>query len=156
MIDRDASEVESADLLRRFLAGRDVVCPQCGYNLRDLMGDRCPECGEKIVLRVNLAEVKQKLLIAGLVGISAGVGLNGLLLIYVCIRCMIDGWRGGFDTRFTLINLIGFVAEAGALIFWLVCWRRIRRASAVRRSLLVMICWGLTLADIVAFSVLIR
>jgi hypothetical protein len=31
--------------LRVYLAGRDVACPGCRYNLRDLTGRRCPECG---------------------------------------------------------------------------------------------------------------
>ncbi len=32
-------------MLREFLAGRDVFCPQCEYNLRGLDQPRCPECG---------------------------------------------------------------------------------------------------------------
>jgi hypothetical protein len=30
--------------LAAFLADRDVPCPGCGYNLRGLPSDRCPEC----------------------------------------------------------------------------------------------------------------
>src|SRR5688572_24753805 len=39
------ADAAPAGLLRAFLAGRDVSCPNCEYNLRDLAGDRCPECG---------------------------------------------------------------------------------------------------------------
>jgi DNA-directed RNA polymerase subunit RPC12/RpoP len=145
---------ESGELLRQFLAERNVFCPQCEYNLRDLTGERCPECGEKIVLRVNLAEVKQKLLIAGLVGLAAGAGLNGLLLIYFLIRTMIDGSRG--DGRFLAIDSIEFLIVGTALTIWLFCWRRIRRAKVGVRFGLAMACWGLALADIVLFSVMIK
>jgi hypothetical protein len=40
-------------LLASFLADRDVPCPGCGYNLRGLLGSRCPECGEAIELDVR-------------------------------------------------------------------------------------------------------
>lgn len=36
------------DERRRHLAGRDVPCETCGYNLRDLEAERCPECGDRI------------------------------------------------------------------------------------------------------------
>jgi len=37
---------------RTFLAGRDVACPRCGYNLRDGRGEACPECGLLLVLEL--------------------------------------------------------------------------------------------------------
>src|SRR4051812_44145979 len=69
-------------LLLQFLAGRDVECPQCRYNLRDLQSDLCPECGERIALRVQLVEPRQAAPIVGLIGLSAGVGFNALLILY--------------------------------------------------------------------------
>jgi hypothetical protein len=40
----------SARALRDYLASRDVPCPDCAYNLRDLVFPRCPECGLQITL----------------------------------------------------------------------------------------------------------
>ena len=56
-MDQDPSEPLEADtdVLRRFLHNRDAPCPRCGYNLRNLEGARCPECGDELVLRVNLS-----------------------------------------------------------------------------------------------------
>src|SRR5690242_19299363 len=79
-----------ADLLIRFLAERDAPCPTCGYNLRNLQGTRCPECGDDLVLKVNVADARLAPLISGLVGLSAGAGLNGLLVLYGLIRLMIE------------------------------------------------------------------
>jgi DNA-directed RNA polymerase subunit RPC12/RpoP len=141
-----------ADLLRSFLGGRDVPCPQCDYNLRDLAGTRCPECGEEIVLRVNLSEPKQKLLIAGLVGLSAGAGLNGLLVIYWFIQEYLIRRGGPNDNPFLVTTVIGFIVEGAAMALWLVKWRRIRRASSRTRIFFAILCWVLTLFDILWFS----
>jgi len=36
--------------LEAYLAARDVPCPGCGFNLRGLAGESCPECGDGITL----------------------------------------------------------------------------------------------------------
>src|SRR3954454_6328468 len=81
--------------LLSFVRDRDVECPGCGYNLRNLCNDRCPECGEEIQLGVRLAEPKQAAPIAGLVGLAAGFGLGGLLLIYIAIVVIFMDQGGG-------------------------------------------------------------
>jgi hypothetical protein len=142
-------------LLTAFLAQRDHACPQCHYNLRDLQGTRCPECGEALVLGVHVAEPRQAAAIAGLIGLSAGVGLNGLLIIYAIIATVIEN-RHGIDLQFWLTTAIGFIVETTVLIIWLRCWRSIRRQSFAARVALSVGCWLLTLADIVFFSLTIR
>jgi len=141
-------------LLKAFLCDRDVACPQCDYNLRNLHGSRCPECGEELVLGVNLVEPRQKLLIAGLIGLAAGVGFNGLLMIYLGIQMLERHWGGGYDT-FLLVNGVGVAVEGAALGVWLYQWRRIRRAPRGVRTSLMLACWGLTLANFVIFSLTI-
>jgi len=47
---------DDAELIRAFLARRDVACPGCGYNLRGLAGTRCPECEREITLGVSRSE----------------------------------------------------------------------------------------------------
>ncbi|MGH7132858.1 MAG: hypothetical protein ACREJO_13030 [Phycisphaerales bacterium] len=37
-------------VLHNFLAGRDVACPGCGYNLRGVPAAACPECGRGLKL----------------------------------------------------------------------------------------------------------
>jgi hypothetical protein len=43
-----ADRVSVADDLR----GRDVACPACLYNLRDVVSERCPECGVLLTRRL--------------------------------------------------------------------------------------------------------
>ena len=126
--------------------------------MRNLTGDRCPECGEKIVLRLNLAEPRLATLIAGLIGLSAGAGFSGLLLIYILIQVMFrSGWHNSREFwHFFLITSLGLVIEGPAAIWWIRNWRRIRQKSSATRALLVAACWILSLVNIVVFSLGIR
>lgn len=42
--------MSTLDELRLYLAERDAPCPGCGYNLRSLVTERCPECGRGVTL----------------------------------------------------------------------------------------------------------
>lgn len=151
-----ASSAGDGNLLRAFLHDRDVACPQCGYNLRDQLSDRCPECGERIVLQLSLAEPKQKLLIAGLIGLCFPAGLHALLFIYIAVRITVfDASFRAFDT-FVVLNAIELAVAGCALLLWLWKWRRIRRMSTLARRLLVTAAWGLALADVFVFAMYIR
>ena len=150
------TEATEPDMLREFLSGRDVPCPGCGYNLRDLPGGRCPECGQELVLGVRLAEPKLAALLTGLIGLSAGAGLNGLLVIYFFIVAIVRNNRYGGYATFLWVNSIGLVVMAAALAAWLRSWRRIRTARPHRRWLLAAGCWALALTDILVFSLLVQ
>src|SRR5262245_32084681 len=77
-----ATDAQTGELLNRYLADRDVLCPGCGYNLRDLTRDHCPECDQGLALRVGLVESGLAGFIAGLIGLAAGAGFSGLLLLF--------------------------------------------------------------------------
>jgi hypothetical protein len=139
-------------MLTTYLAGRDAACPHCGYNLRDLAGDRCPECGDGLALRVGLAEPRQGVLIAGLVGLSAGAGLSGLLLVYIGIQVLRDSNMGFFARRFACVTGSGLLVEGASVAVWLSCWRRIGRAGRPARLGLMLGCWVLTLVNLLVFS----
>ena len=40
-----AADGDAVDMVAALLAGRDVPCPLCGFNLRGQQGGKCPECG---------------------------------------------------------------------------------------------------------------
>ena len=149
--------VTAADpMLAAYLSGRDVPCPECGYNLRDLVGRRCPECGDDLALRLTLAEPRQGLLIAGLIGLSAGAGLSGLLLIYIGIQVLRRPGFGPDVWHFVGVTGGGFAVEALAVAAWLSRWRQIRRLGRPARLGLTAGAWALTLANLLIFSFSIR
>lgn len=68
-----------AELLRAFLAERDVACPGCGYNLRGLTGDACPECHETIHLGVVPGDTAWGTLVGTIVALSIAAGMAGVV-----------------------------------------------------------------------------
>jgi hypothetical protein len=143
-----ASELE---LLRRYLAGRDVLCPQCKYNLRDLSGTICPECGEELVLRVQPVEPRQAAPLAGVITLSLGAGFNLLLLLFIAIEYVHGGADGTPPAPIMLHTVIGSAVMSGLVGLWLWQWRRIRRLDPYRRWLLVAACGLAVLIDLVMF-----
>jgi hypothetical protein len=135
--------------LRQFLAGRDVPCPMYEYNLRDLEGDRCLECGDTLVLRVNAAEPRQADLIAGIVCLAGSAGFSGLLLSFALL---VD--RAPND--FLLVVFLGLVVEGAALVAWVKSWRSVRKMPNWRCWLIVAGCAALTLANLLAFIKRVR
>lgn len=79
-----------SEILQSFLAERDAPCPNCGYNLRSLTSDRCPECAEGLRLQVGLQEPRLAAYLAGLIGLASGAGFGGMLLIYAIYESLVD------------------------------------------------------------------
>ncbi len=78
----DASPQDGGSL-RAFLAERDTPCPGCGYNLRGLAGDRCPECNQGLVLGVQLQDAAWGTLVGTIVALSIVAGIAGVMLAVV-------------------------------------------------------------------------
>jgi hypothetical protein len=70
--------------LLEYLRGRDVLCPLCGYDLRDLTEPRCPECRQDLALTVGVTRLRFGWLIVTIIpsmfsGIAAGLLLIPML-----------------------------------------------------------------------------
>jgi hypothetical protein len=140
--------------LQAFLAERDEPCPGCGYNLRGLAATVCPECRQTLVLRVGLAEPRQAIWIAGLVGLAAGAGFHGLLFLYFII--LVARHPHGDALGFFVLTAPSFLAESASLFAWLRWRRRLQRLRPAPRAGLALLGWCLTLAGFAAFAALIR
>lgn len=48
ILDEGPAQSAQAERWERFALRNDIECPGCGYSLRGLPNDRCPECGVRI------------------------------------------------------------------------------------------------------------
>ncbi len=69
-------------ILILYIRERGGDCPSCDYDLAGLSTSTCPECGERLVLRVGLAEPRLACFITGLVGFGTGLGFCTILFFY--------------------------------------------------------------------------
>lgn len=95
-------------LLIQFLLGADVPCPRCGYNLRDLQGNRCPECGDELRLQVGLVEPRYGPYLAALSGACLGLGAGVLLGLVALVEAPLSWWSE--TCARLLLVLIGLTA----------------------------------------------
>jgi len=79
------SAAEDEQLLLAYVAQRDVPCPVCKYNLRQLQSSRCPECGNQLKLSVGVVGNLSTNWIVALVAslLAAGIGLPFQILALI-------------------------------------------------------------------------
>jgi hypothetical protein len=102
-------------------------------------------------LRVQPEEPRQAALLTGLVILSAGAGLNALLLLYALLIWAFFGTSWPW-WRFIAINVGGLIPLALFIVLWLKLWNRIRRLDRRGRWLLVVACGLATATDLVVFT----
>jgi hypothetical protein len=141
-----ATEVELA-FLREYLSARSIACPMCTYELRGLTSDRCPECGERLVLQVGAAEPRLGSWVAGLIGIAGGAGFHAVLFGWAIIARMSTRWGPPLGEVIVIAALAS--VQALGVFLWVRLGRRIRRASRGARSALVMTGWGVSIALVI-------
>lgn len=143
------------EFLKTFLAERDAPCPNCGYNLRSLTSDRCPECAESLRLQVGLHEPRLLAYLTGMIGLASGAGFGGMLLIYAIYESLTHHW-GRVPDAFMIITGTGFVVHSAALFAWVKLRRYLRACTPARRLWLVILCWALPVTLLVVFAARIR
>ena len=102
---RDANEVE---LLLAFVRDRNVHCPRCDYNLRNLTQPVCPECREELALSVGARRPTFVWLIVAMApGIFSGIAAF-ILLSAVTIAFIAQGFQVGGSIPWQPVVLDGF------------------------------------------------
>ena len=94
MPEGDRAQQES-ELLKQLLALREIPCPVCGYNLRGIESDKCPECGAKLDLRVGSSDLKLGLWIAAILAIALPLGFA---TIWAALFCYFWIVKGNYDS----------------------------------------------------------
>lgn len=141
--------------LRDYLSDRDEPCPSCGYNLRGLTTDVCPECEEHVVLGVQLAEPKLKAFIATVLGLAVGGGFSAMLVGYVVVSEFVMG-RGNLPPDFVQAVVPGLVVCGVPLVALLIKRRAFCRLSGKARVGFAVLAWVLALGNLLYFTAFVR
>ena len=145
----------ATDMLRIFLAERDVACPACAYNLRALTTTRCPECNQELKLQVGLAEPRIAWFITGLVGVGMGFGFSALLVLYGVYHGFFTSGGGNPGARFIAPVLVGATVGAALLGAWLRARRHLGRRPAEVRWTLALLAAAAALACPIWFIIVV-
>lgn len=139
--------------LSDYLADLDEPCPLCGYNLRGLQGEHCPECGQELALRVNLVDPVRGAYLAGLISLACGFGFNALLLVlFVSLTVMLSGGPPGY---YFVYQFIASIVTGGLLLTWVRSSVRIRRLPRRSRIMLALAAVLVPIASVVLNAVMI-
>jgi hypothetical protein len=133
------------ELLREYLKHGDAPCPLCGYNLRALTDDRCPECGNPFKLQIGSAQAQFGLFLAFLAPMFMMAGFAMFLAVRFAYL-FVNQWRGPTPGEWGpyVILAVGLVEGAALPIIY----RRraaLLRCSKPQQFLTAMISWSLNL-----------
>ncbi len=109
----DTREGDTVRLVE-FLQDRDAPCPLCGYNLRNLTGDVCPECGQKLRLTVGVHHVQFGWFLATVTP-SLFSGIAAVLILILILAAKATG-AGPFPPAIDALVLLGFASGVAALV----------------------------------------
>lgn len=143
-----AVATDPAAALIAFVRGRDIPCPLCGYNLRDLVAPRCPECDEQLRLAVGLVEQRIAPYLLTIAPCLAAGGsalvIGALVLRFGSAPFGVLAWTIGA----TLSGLVG--------VALLSLRRRFMRRSARFQWMAALLAWLVHAAVFVAFVATLR
>lgn len=146
----------STDLeaLRDYLRDRDAACPGCGYNLRGLDADSCPECGRR--LRLGLVRGgRASSWWFGLLGLCAGLLVSGLVALFLVGSIVMDNNADEPEAMLAGVLLVGAAGvQAWGLSRWIVGGRPTWGGAAVAWTLgmgPVLALWGVMLGVMAVF-----
>ncbi len=148
--DGDVPAVSDVARLRHYLADQDIVCPGCGYNLRGLQTDACPECDQRLELVIRRADARTGILMLTLVGLAIGAGGAGMFVVPWVTYALIWGRSIPGPSDLLKVFSVGF---AVATISLLALTRRRCRAwfERMNRSVqitLAILAWAIPVAFI--------
>lgn len=145
------------DRLASYLADRDVPCPSCGYNLRNLAASNCPECGEPLEVRLTPPNALNARYLACVLAMGGAWSVKTTIILAVVLPANAQGWMGSWNTGelFLYIYYPAFIALASSIGLALLLPRRgqqwFRRGSGAARSMLTTLCVTTSVGSVIAW-----
>lgn len=147
---RDDAET---DLLLRFVHERDVRCPRCDYNLRNLTQPVCPECREELHLAVGQSRPKIHWLILAMApGTFSGIAAFFMLGMIIMVSISPTGrmpWQP------YVMDVFGWISGASAAAMFFRRWRFLKRTMEWQMSMAGVI-WFVHIAFFLTMWALLR
>ncbi len=129
-----ARDVDEVDLLLRFVHQRDVRCPRCDYNIRNLTQPVCPECNEELHLAVGMRRPRFGWFIVALAP-SVFSGIAALLLGITIITVFFFAPRGSMPWPLPAADVFGFLSAGFGIMLCLFRWRFLKQATGFQVAL---------------------
>ncbi len=152
-MDEASRKQDNVARLLDFLRGRDMHCPQCGYNLRDLTRPLCPECRQELLLTVGVTRPRFLWFLLAVTPCTfAGIAAV-LLLIPMIVQPLTGG--GPPQPQVYALDALGWLSALGGLV--LVRYRfAFLRQTTKRQRMCTAAVWGINvLAFLALLAVLI-
>lgn len=141
MSDETPKTLDPDRMLLDFVRGRDIECPLCGYNLRDLTKTTCPECEQTLQLRVG---VQRLTLLPFLMAIAPGIFAGPcavFLTVMLSVNFIANGGRFvGVPLQIICLDLMGWLS-ALFTIGLIVKRQRFLKATLPKQRALVATIW---------------
>jgi hypothetical protein len=137
--------------LVEFLQDRDAPCPLCGYNLRNLPDDACPECRQTLRLTVGVHHVRIGWFLATVTP-SLFSGVAAVLMLILMVAVLASG-AGPLPPAIFALDLLGLASGVVALVLIVRRHEFIRLPSRDQRKW-AMVAWGIHGAPFLGLVVL--
>ena len=141
MSDEPRETLDTERMLLDFVSGRDIECPLCGYNLRDLTKTTCPECEHSLEMRVGVQRLTLLPFVLAITpGIFSGMCAVVLAVIIVVNFIMNAGTFVGVPLQIFILDLFGWLS--GLFMLGLVAKRhRFLKAPLSKQRILAAAIW---------------
>ena len=134
--------------LLEFLRGREVPCPLCRYNLRDLTRPQCPECRHELLLTVGVTRPRFLWFLLAVTPCAFAGIAAGLLLIPMIVQPVMGG--GPPQPQIFALDALGWLSALGGLV--LVRYRfAFLRQTPNRQRICTAAVWGIHVLAFLAF-----
>lgn len=141
--------VDEVAHLLTYLRGRDVPCPVCGYNLRDLTRPVCPECRHDVMLTVGVLRPRLGWLMIALVPCAFSGIAAALLLVPIVLVTLMGGDPPPWPPL--VADAFGWTSTLAGLVLFRKRYLFLRQRAAVQRAWAL----GLWVVHLAAFAGLV-